>query len=338
MKTSKIFLNSEILFRILFAFVVAIVFAACDTLKQDPDVIDPVTEVNGTEIFVNNNAASIIDLNAKVQSNVPVTFTVTALPTKGELASLGKGLLQYTPGNPKVKSRDAFEFTVFSSNNQVLQRDTVIIIVEPDSTQLPCGIFAADDYVRGIVSDTTITINVLANDYICGFDSLDYEVSLYAGPVYGSAAIVNNRIRYTSGPSYTKFDKLIYKIEPRQSTGQTGYAYVYITADSTPEPPVPCEFTPFDDTFSIKVDTLRGGSALLDVFQNDQLCDSLLRSYAVRITKAPVHGTAQIGKDGLTFTPDQDLPVGSSRLDSVRYELCLNQRCRPAKVTVKVNY
>ncbi|MBL0745901.1 Ig-like domain-containing protein [Chryseolinea lacunae] len=338
MKTSKIFLNSEILFRILFAITVAILFAACDTLKQDPDVIDPVTEVKGTEIVVNGNTASIIDLNSKVQSNVPVTLTVTAQPTKGKLSSLGKGLLQYTPGNRKVKSRDAFEFTVFSSNNQILQRDTVIIIVEPDSTQLPCGIYAADDYVRGVEKGATVNINVLANDHICGFDTLDYEVSVYSAPHRGTATVVNNRIRYTAGPTYTDSDTLIYKVQPRQSAGQVSYAYVYIKASFAPEEPVPCQFTPFADTFNIKLDTLKGDTVLLRVFLNDQFCDSLRRAYTVHVTKAPAHGTTRILSSGIVYVPDQDLPVGSSRIDSLRYELCLVNTCRQAKVTVNVNH
>jgi len=315
----------------------ALCFTACDTLKEDPDVLIPDAELNGNEVYVSNNRASVIDLNERIRTNLPVTLTVTQPTSKGKLSSLGLGLLRYTPNNRNTSTRDAFEFTVYSESHEILAKDTLVIVVEPDSTKLPCGLYPTDDYVYNFHGDHPLTIDVLANDNLCNIDTLDYQVSVFwqgnnTGPRHGSADVVNNKIIYTAGASYTKGDTLLYKIQSRDLRTIV-FGYVYIAA-SKPTPV--CTFTLLGDTLQINPDTLKADTVLLRVFTNDNLCDTTSYGYTLSIAKAPLYGQARIGWDGITYTPD-NLPAGTSRTDSLRYQLCRDAVCRQAKVVVKVS-
>jgi hypothetical protein len=62
------------------------------------------------------------------------------------LTDLGRGLLQDSPN--AGTSRDAFTFTVFDKNNEAIKQDSVVIIIENDSTNLPCGIYPGNDFVN----------------------------------------------------------------------------------------------------------------------------------------------------------------------------------------------
>lgn len=336
MKTTKIFLKSEILFRILLIGALALCFAACDTLKEDPDVLIPDAELNGNEVYVSNNTASVIDLNERIRTNLPVTLTVTQSTSKGKLSSLGLGLLRYVPDNRNTRTRDAFEFTVYSESHEILAKDTLVIVIEPDSTKLPCGVYPADDYVYNFHGDHPLTIDVMANDNLCDLDSVDNLVSVFwqgnnTGPRHGDASVVHNKIIYTAGASYTKGDTLLYKIQSRDLK-KIAFGYVYISA-STITPP--CTFALRGDTVQINPDTLKADTVLLPVFNNDNLCDTTSYGYTLSIAKAPLYGQARIGWDGVTYTPD-NLPAGTSRTDSLRYQLCRDAVCRQAKVVVKV--
>lgn len=313
-------------------------FTACDTVKEDPDVLLPETAINGKEIYLSGNSASIIDINWRVVTNLPVTLSVTQPTTKGKLTELGVGLLRYAPNDRNASTRDAFEFTVYSESHEILRKDTVVIIVEPDSTKLPCGLYPKDDYVSNYKGGSPLTIDVLANDNLCGVDSLDLLLNVYyqentnSGPHHGTAAVVNNKILYTPGPSYTTGDTLIYRVQSRLSRTDVGFGYVYIGA-STISPP--CTFTLRADTIQINPDTLQADTVLLRVFNNDILCDSLF-GYQLSIAKAPLYGQARLGWEGVTYTPDE-LPAGTSRTDSLRYQLCRDAVCRQAKVVVKLS-
>lgn len=315
----------------------ALCFTACDTLKEDPDVLVPDAGVNGNEVYVSGNRASVIDLNELIRTNLPVTLSVTQPTSKGKLSSLGLGLLRYAPDNRNTSTRDAFEFTVYSESHEILAKDTVVIVVEPDSTKLPCNLYPADDYVYNFHGDHPLTIDVLANDSFCGTDSLDYVVSVFwqgnnTGPRHGDANVVNNKIVYTAGASYTKGDTLLYKIQSRTNLTKIAFGYVYLsTATITP----PCTFTLRGDTLQVNPDTLKADTVLLRVFTNDNLCDTTSHGYTLSVAKAPLYGQARIGWDGVTYTPD-NLPAGTSRTDSLRYQLCRDAVCRQAKVIVKV--
>ena len=325
MKDTKISSWSGILWGILGMTLISFLFTGCDVLDADSDVLTPEVEINGNEIYVLANGASYIDLQEKLQSNVQGRLVVTGQPKKGELNDLGQGMLQYLPVTGSLSGRDAFEFTVFSGTNQILKKDTVIIIIEDDSTALPCNIYPVTDYVFG-VSTVATTVDVTANDIICGND---VAVSVYRPattfpPFYGTAQVVNNKIVYTPGNGFNGSDKVMYKLTDTHDPSRVGYGMVYFSRDSS------CSFTVRDDLYSVNSDST-AQTLLLPVFSNDSLCQAI-NNYRVTIKSAPQLGSVSVTDEGINYT--LPLAAGTSSQDSFTYEICIDASCKSANVKV----
>src|SRR5688572_18737024 len=159
MKQANVFTNTELCRKSLWLGAIIFLMFACDTLESDSDIKKPNTSVTGEEIYVQSGTTAVIDLNSRIQTNQKVTLSVTSLAKKGTLSNLGGGLVQYTPKTGSTRTEDAFEFTVYSANNEILSRDSVIVIIEDDSTHLPCGIYPVDDIVHGVSRDSSVTID-----------------------------------------------------------------------------------------------------------------------------------------------------------------------------------
>ncbi len=322
MKATKVSRKIEI----LSTFLCLVLLAACDVLESDPDVLDPEVEITGDEVYVLANGTSFIDLQSKVHSTLEARLAVTSSPSHGTLTDLGKGIIQYAPkaGNTRVK--DGFEVTVFSKSNEILKKDTVVIIVENDSTKLPCSIYPVNDYVYNVAS--AVTIDVTANDIIC---SNDVTVSVYRPentfpPYYGMATVSGDKIVYTPGGSFPGEDKLMYKLTAANNPELFAYGMVYITGGSS------CHLALHDDAFVY--DSLVGSTIMLPVFLNDSICEAL-NLYQVNIKTNPLFGKASITSDGILY----EVPgsAGNISYDHFTYEVCLDAVCETARVDVKHN-
>lgn len=300
---------------------------SCDVLESDPDVIEPKTIITGEEIYVLANSPTIVDLNAKFQSNTPVRIALTSDARHGEISDLGKGLLQYSPSPGNSRGRDGFEFTVYTLDNEVVKRDSVVIIIETDSANLPCNIYPAPDYIYG-VDRSPVVIDVLANDIICGGKptiSIFKPVETFP-PYFGQAEIVDNKIEYTPNSSFDGADKIVYKISLGNDTARTAYGIVYVTGDSV------CSFTLADDSF-VTGEQVLDSLITLPVFQNDSLCD-ILSAYTVIIKSAPVYGQASTAPNAINYKVPS--AVSFPFLDSFTYEVCIDATCKTARVDIEV--
>jgi hypothetical protein len=274
---------------------------------------------------------AFIDLNSKVTTNTPARLSVTASTRFGELSDLGKGLFTYLPSVGNKKAHDAFEFTVFSENNEIISKDTITIIVENDSTVLPCGIFPANDYLYGVKKNIPDFVDVLANDNICGYDSSDLVVSIYQpdstfSPSHGSAEVSGNRIIYTPNSSFAGQDKLIYKVSLRGQSQVAAFGIVYFTGEQN------CRSRVVDDTFFIDADSA-SGDFYLPALANDSLCTAL-NNYQIHVVQAPQYGTASVSGNGFTYDV-YDSVTTSSFSDFFYYELCIDATCSTARVNIK---
>jgi len=304
---------------------------SCDVFEGDPDKLNPNTSIVDKEIHVYSKNTSVIDLSSIIRSNQSVRLEITSLTKKGELTDLGKGLLQYTPDSRTARVTDGFGFALFSGS-EILRTDSVVIIVENDSTELPCGVFPIDDHVYNISPDSVVWVNVLGNDILCGIDSADIQLSIYKPmnefpPHYGNAEVVNNWVVYHPGNGFTGSDKIIYKLET--PGGTTTYGFITI------EPLDICSVIATPDFYTIQVDTLNANGVLLPVFSNDIFCDPSAVIEDRSITHAPQWGTATIDTLGITFRPG-DLPLGQTRMDSISYEICIESQCYRAGVLLEL--
>lgn len=306
-------------------------FFSCDVLEPDADVLEPQVSLGESDVYVLSNGLAFIDLNTKVKTNAPVRLSVTSSTRYGELSDLGKGLFQYVPAPGNAKVRDAFEFTVYSEMNTVVKKDTITIIVENDSTQLPCGIYPSNDYVYGVEEHVASSVDVLANDYICGYDSAGLVVAIYRPddtfpPYHGSAQVVGHKIIYTPDSSFAGSDQLIYKVYPVEHPDSVSYGVVYFKGVQS------CDFSLEDDMFVVDQDSL--SNAHLPVLANDSLCYP--QHYQLNVAQHPRYGTAVVSGDGFTYTVADTVAVSPSFNDHFLYEVCAGAQCKTARVDLRV--
>jgi Bacterial Ig domain len=330
MKRSK--LDIKIGFIPFLMLVCALFVASCDTFETDPDLQVPEVELEGGELVVMTNGSTFIDLTTQIKSNVPINFSITSPVQNGLLTDLGGGLLQYQPTRGLEKGRDSFVFSAFSENNQFITKDTIVIVIENNSILFPCGVYTADDYVYGFSADSSVTIDVLANDIICSIDSLDVRVSIHRPaksfpPYFGTASVVDNKIVYTAGASFRNADKVVYKIESLRDAAIVSYGLVYITSEN------PCWPVATNDFFVIDSLATIADSVFIPAFDNDQLCMPIGNSQ-VSISSQPNFGSVTIATRGFLYTAPETLIAIENFTDSFTYQLCDGNRCTFGQVTI----
>jgi hypothetical protein len=296
-------------------------------LESDPDVKTPAADMSGKEITVLANGPSFIDLGTKLQSNVPANVAITSRTRHGELTDLGNGILQYMPAGGNANLRDAFEFTVSTANNQILKRDTIHIIIENDSTNLPCNIYPVTDYVHAL-KQVPVLIDVTKNDIICGGS---VTVSVFKPgnsfpPHFGSAEVQGNRILYSPGAEFEGMDKIMYKLTAAGDPSRTAYGIVYVSGDSV------CSFRLVDDVYTYR-ETVKDSFLTLPVFSNDSLCQSM-SEYQVSLSSLPIYGQASIAQGNILYK----VPASASVLliDHFDYKLCMGTTCKTARVNISL--
>jgi hypothetical protein len=329
-KTNKIsrILGQAGLISLLFALLFS-----CDTLESDQRPIES-AELTNDAIYITPSNSGIINLRSLVHANMDVILQVASNPQHGSLTPLGNDLLQYKKNEDVTSATDGFLVSIFSSNNTFLKSDTVVIIVSPDSTNVPCnGLIANSDYVDYSDSVAYIDIAVLGNDYFCGIDSTLVEVSIpdlsISLPNHGMAEVISdNRIRYTPNSGFDGEDYFIYQV----SYGDTiAFGYVYITS------PRPClSYLAIDDLFTFAGDSIASdtvsNTVYLAVLGNDSICGAVPVKYLVtQPIGSVVH--ADMGAYFYTF-PDG---AGAGFVDEFIYKICIGEnQCSEALVMIKL--
>jgi len=304
----------------------------CDVLEPDVAPTTPNVEITGKEIYMASNGTGIIDLNSMIKASGAARLNISRQPQNGKLSKLGNGILQYLPKTDFNKGHDSFEFSIFSKDSSLIGKDSVTIIIEPDSTNLPCGIYPQWDHVNGITGP--VYINVLSNDILCG-DSSNYAVSIYHPdssfpPFMGTASVQGRGILYIPGPGFNGLDSIIYKVYNIHDSTKFGIGRVSIT------PVRPCTFNVYNDNYIFYKDSLHSDTLRLNVFLNDQLCNRALHDYQITLVDDGSVGTAVLNTSQLRYV----LPPTMTHTfaDSVAYQLCYASRCRTAKAYIKVKY
>jgi hypothetical protein len=316
-------------------------FVACDVLEDDVSPDNPTVEFTGNVVYTMTGNSAFIDLRGMVKSTEAVQLTITAQPRSGRLTDLHKGLLKYTPFSNFKSGRDGFQFSIYSADNKLLLHDTVVIMVESDTANLPCGIYPVNDSVSAPMTEP-ITVPVLYNDVLCP-DSGNVKLEIYhpgAGtpPFQGTATVVGNQfIVYTPNAGFEGSDSVIYKVSSRLDTTKVGYGILVVSKRAVTTPPSSCDWTLMDDVFTI-YRSAGQDTVFLPIFQNDTLCPSLLSRYKVSIVQAPRHGVIQLNglnppRYGITLPDSTFAPM----VDTLVYRLCADTVCRQATTVIKIN-
>lgn len=312
MKTHlKVSLSSITLFTGLFFGLIA-----CEDLEVDPDTLNP-PDVKSSTIYARSGNSTLIDISAQINTSQAVNLTITSSPTKGNLSSLGSGILEYSPNQNVTNARDAFSYTLSNSKNEILKQDSIIIIVKNDSTALPAGIYPAMDIIYGVVRDVTISIDVLANDIISPYTVDDLIVSVLnpqdsLPPYFGSATVSGNIINYTANGNFQGGDKIIYKVEVKNDPTIFAYGLVYLSGTAA------CSFQLLNDSYFVDQPFTQIQIPVLD---NDQLCNAI-NNYSITISKTPAQGKAYFQNNYIVYEPYQTAQIGF--VDSLLYTITID--------------
>jgi hypothetical protein len=330
--------RTVLLFMILAAFL-----AGCDMLESDREASETDIELKNDAIYITPQTSGIIDLKSLVTAGAEVRLSVSSQPKYGKLESLGQDLLQYTANDGVTDAHDVFRVSIYKDNNHFLKEDSVIIIITPDTTAMPCGVWALTDYVYDVTGP--VIINVLANDTACDVDSTALVVSLpdlLIGGVpmpksyYGTLEVLaGGAIRYTPGAEFEGHDKFVYRLTKPANVPNNGdpeefsHGFVYISTTGSCDS---LELT--DDVFKFKSDSINHmDSVYLDVTANDILCIPS-NNLTFEVLGQPQGSVSYSWNNGFDYLFPAGVSAGFE--DRFIYKVCSDNACDEAEVLVRL--
>ncbi|RAV98281.1 hypothetical protein DQQ10_24335 [Pseudochryseolinea flava] len=304
---------------------VALLVAACDVFNDDVKPSKPVIE---NEVHVLKHTSAYIDFKSLLNTNGEIQVAISKAPQKGILTNVAPGLLKYSPNHNFTHGHDVFKYDIFDASHALLKSDSVIIIVEDDTTNLPCGLYAHDDVVTA--TSSPVAIEVWKNDIICG-DTTDLKIEVFRPnhtfpPHQGTAAISGGHILYETELTTSVADTIIYRISRISNPSVYAYASVHVLIN-----PDACNFTLFDDQFSFDR-PVGQDTVTLPVTLNDLLCESVI---SFTIEEEPHLGEYLIGQNaelGYYVKYHYDLPGPDTVVfDSLLYKVCVPGQCKTGR-------
>lgn len=323
----------NIIIHLLLAVFGSFLFIGCDQLKDDvlPESAELIS-LNQLEKsqYIMPGGEAMIDVTSKLRTHQNATLEIGERPKNGSLQFVDGGLLKYAASENFKKGTDFFTLTVMR-NSQVLDQDTINIIIPSDSTQYPCWSGAIGDtfFVKKDSAEVPHVFDVMANDYFC--DSTTSSLAIIQQPQYGSAEIVDHLFHFKSDFGDAKIlvleDYIIYELCQTLDGGEQHCTLAKANVDFQKKET--CDMDAVDDVYILGDDPESSETtslAKVDVLANDQTCNSLKE---LSITKNADNGEAYIEDNYLYYSyPNQDLYP-----DSLSYKICnLEGICNEATV------
>jgi VCBS repeat-containing protein len=235
--------------------------------------------------------------------NGPANGTATINPASAEIS--------YTP-NPNFNGQDQLTYRI-CDNKKACSIASVTITVTPVNDPP----IAVDDSAT-TDEDTSVTINVLANDVDPDGDLL--TVVSTTPPANGTVTInPNNTITYTPGSNFDGSIIFTYQISDGVATATATVTVVVIPVNDPP--------TAVDDS----ANTAEDSSQLVLVLDNDFDPDGP-NPLSIIAVSSPANGTAVIDLPGIRYIPNPDF----SGVDTFTYTITDGALTDTATVTVTV--
>ena len=286
-----------------------------NSVNDGPDAVDDsdtVDEDSSVTVDVLGNDSDVDD------GLDPASVFVTSGPANGSTSVNPDGSIDYTP-DPDFFGADSFTYLVCDLAGAC---DTATVDITVNDVNEPP---TAGDDSDSTAEDTTVTIDVLANDTDVD-DGLDpASVTVTSGPVNGSTSVnPDGSIDYTPDPDWSGSDSFTYEV--CDVFGDCDTATVDVTVNSVNDGP-----DAVDDSETVNEDS----SVTVDVLGNDSDVDDGLDPASVTVTSGPANGSTSVNPDGsIDYTPDPNF-FGS---DSFTYEVCdFSGACDTATVTITVD-
>ncbi|EKO3866029.1 tandem-95 repeat protein, partial [Vibrio harveyi] len=288
-------------------------------LTDDATVAVTVNPVNDAPVAVNDtvstdeDTAVTIDVlaNDSDPENDTLTITAASVPAEQGTVAIVDGKLVFTPAE-NFNGDATIRYTI--SDGQLTDDSTVAVTVNPvnDAPVAVNDTVATDE-------DTTVTIDVLANDSDPENDTL--TITAASVPTeQGTVAIVDGKLVFTPAENFNGDATISYTISDGQLTDD---ATVAVTVNPVNDAPVAVnDAVSTDEDTAVTIDVLTNDSDL----ENDQLT----------ITNASVpaeQGTVTIVDGKLVFTPAENFNGDAT----ISYTISDGQLTDDATVAVTVN-
>jgi|GEM_PF-5874378 len=231
------------------------------------------------------------------------------------------GMDRYNTTNSNYKERDAaalWGYAVKTNSSKTLQEVTINVTkndagsfnffggaATTRGSNVVAGAPTANDDTATTDEDTSVTVDVVANDTDPNGDALDVS-DITNGPSHGTAQITgesNDKIQFDPGDDATANVSITYEVS--DGNGGADAATLNVTVDPVNDAP-----TANDDSATTDEDT----SVIVDVVANDSDVDGDALDVSA-ITNGPSHGTAQItgpNNDKIQFDPGDDATANVS--------------------------
>ena len=262
-----------------------------DTLNLPPTAGNDVASTTGTTPVTIPVLGNDTDPNGD-------TLTVVSVipPASGTVTINPDGTITFTPD---TLSPDTVCFQYVVCDTSLCDTAWVCVTVgdtlpPAPSNQPPI----AEDDDATVESGQSVTIPILNNDYDPDGDTID-TVTIITPPAHGTAEIDDNGVvTYTPDPGYEGPDYIEYIIcdDGLPVLCDTGVVIINVTPPPTNNPPVAA------DNYAT---TLINTPVTIGVLGNDFDPDGD-PIVLVSITEPPMHGTAVIVGDSITYTPNTD--------------------------------
>jgi hypothetical protein len=310
------------------ALTTSVFTVSCDSFEKDAITGENEVTVSDKQFYTLPNSSTVIDLKSIVKAYSNVTLMVNDEPDHGNLTKIGESIFNYRPNSDFTKGKDSFGIEI-SKDGKVLLTDSIIIIVDSDTTQFPCTLVAVEDSVWYDNSPnpgpTATRVWVLENDRLCGVAKEDVIITVISTPMHGIANVKSpQHILYEADAHYGGSDQFVYRISSSTDSANFSYGLVNISVyDGT------CTLNPLDDFVDVNYDEV---SKDFDLMANDQFCAGATSFFIVTYPK----GNVTLFDNGIIrYTPP---PIGVKTVDTLVYQLCHLSECKQAVVTINIIY
>ena len=283
------------------------------TVNCDPsDVVVAVDDVATTD----EDVAVDIDVlsNDSPGAGLDLASLSITQPLSGSVEVLADGGLRFMP-EPDASGSVSITYEVC---DVAVSCDSAEVVVLVRAVNDPPE--ATDDLLE-VVEDTSVSVDVLANDNDVDGDALELVSVSEASD--GVAAIVDGAVAYTPAADWCGSDEFGYSVA--DPDGLLATAMVFVLVGCVPDAPLA-----LDDVSSTDEDV----PVVIGVLGNDSDVDGDLDAGSVSIVELPSFGSVQVQSDAaLLYSPAGD----AHGTDSFVYEVCdVTGLCDTASVTVEV--
>jgi Bacterial Ig domain len=283
----KYFLHKILLFSIL-----SLTFWSCDEIKSVPDPLPATPEnplINAKILYTQpNNFVAFDSKNLLAKALGFTSLKVENNPQFGKLTFNKNGLLIYKADSTKAEGEDLIIYKAINTDSQKDKRDTLKIIITSDPNKIPCNAGIIPDFFT-VKVNTPSVLNVLRNDRFCNAILDSTTLQIVENPLYGTASIEQNRVKYVPKIGSEKDDFFLYRVCTGGASPVCMIAGVRIDVQGNT-----CRSFLLPDLLII--DKKDNNVQIIKVLDNDKICDSFDKN-TLKITKQPLLGKVTVNKN-----------------------------------------